>query len=244
MANLQLLNNITHKDVTIDIQHSAQHGDNVGGCLVFPAELLPLQREYPIVFQKDPESGLFQLITLFGFSHGENLFLNDKGWDARYIPALMRKEPFLIGFQKDPQNPTQQAPVVHIDMDNPRVGTSASTDTKGLPLFLEAGGVSSFMNDVKKNLLLIHNGLTEAKILVDVLLDNDLLEPLTIDAQFNDQTHVKLTQYYGINSEKLNALPPEKIDALHKKGYLQLMYLVMFSLGNIQHLVTRKNASV
>lgn len=240
MANYQLLNNIAHKDVKINIQHKAEFGDAVGGCLVFPAELLAVQREYPILLQKDAESGLFQLIALFGFKHSENLFLNRNEWNARYIPALMRKDPFLIGFQKDPENPTKDTPVIHLDMDSPRI----TQGDDGIPLFLSAGGVTALIEDVKKNLMTIHQGLGEAKILIDVLLEHELLENFTLDAQFDDDTRLQTKNYYSINVEKLYALPEAVIAELHKKGYLQLIYLIHFSMGNIKNLVSRKNKKI
>lgn len=240
MAAYQLLNNVAHKDLKINTAHKKEFGDAVGGCLVFPSEFLTLQREYPILLQKDTDSGLFQIIALFGFQNSENVFLTDNGWDARYVPLLMRKDPFLIGFQKDPENPAKEQPVIHIDMEHPRVVDGA----QGAPLFLEAGGVSALLEDVKKNLLAIHQGLTEAKILTDLLLEHQLIENFELDVQFDDDTRLKTKNYYTINTKKLYELPEGLLFQMHQKGYLQLIYLMNFSFGNIKNLLARKNKEI
>lgn len=241
MANLQTLNNIDHKDLHIVTELSADFGDSVGGALVFPSELIAVQREFPIVFQKEPESGLMQMVALFGFQASENLFLSDKGWEGRYIPVLMRKDPFFIGFQKGLVNPAEQQMVIHVDVDSPRI----TKDKKlGEPLFLEGGGFSKTLEGVKKSLMQIHSGIAEAKIFTDILLEHDLLEPFTLDAKFSDATNIKTSAYYTINTDALYALSQEVISEFHKKGYLQLMYLIHFSFGNIQNLVNKKNQSL
>lgn len=241
MANLQTLNNIDHKDLNLVTDLSVEFGDSVGGALVFPSELVAVQREYPVVFQKDPESGLMQMVALFGFQGDENLFLSDKGWEGRYIPALMRKDPFFIGFQKDPVSPADQQMVIHVDVDSPRLTKDKNL---GRALFLDGGGFSPLLESIKKNLMLIHSGLAEAKALTDVLLEHNLLEQFTLDAEFSDGTNVKTSAYYTINTDVLYGLSKEAIAEFHNKGYLQLVYLIHFSFGNIQHLVNRKNESL
>jgi hypothetical protein len=238
MANLQTLNNIDHKDLNIITELSAEFGDSVGGALIFPAELIAVQREYPIVFQKEPQSGQLQMVALFGFQGNENLFLSGKGWAGRYIPALMRKDPFFIGFQKDPQNAMEQQMVIHVNVDSPRL---TKDKTKGKQLFLEGGGFSPILHEIKKNLISIHNGIAEAKILTDVLLEHNLLEQFTLDAKFSDGTNIQTNAYYTVNTDELYKLSSEVLSELHKKGYLQLIYLIHFSFGNFQNLVDRKN---
>lgn len=237
MANMQLLNNVQHQDIKIITQHKAEFGDDVGGCLIFPEEFLAAHREYPIVLQKDPESGEFQFIVLFGFQKGENLFLTEQGWTGNYIPALMRKEPFLIGFQEDKSNPGQPTPVIHVDLDSPRIGK----DGEGEPLFLANGGNSPLLESIRDNLMQIHEGIGTAQGLMKVLQDNDLIEQFTLDVVFKDGNQLTTDTYYTVNQEKLMALPDEVVVDLHRRGVLQLTYMMMASTGNIKTLIEKRN---
>jgi hypothetical protein len=53
MANVVSLNNVTHKDLKIITKYSEQFGNNVSAVLTFPTEFADMQREYPILFQKN-----------------------------------------------------------------------------------------------------------------------------------------------------------------------------------------------
>ena len=54
---------------------------------------------------------------LFGFAEAENLFVTDDGWDARYVPLTILRQPFLIGFQESFEaGVPQRTPVVHVDL--------------------------------------------------------------------------------------------------------------------------------
>ena len=70
------------------------------------------------------ENGDFYPLALFGFEKKENLFLDDSGWHAPYVPAMIRREPFMIGFQASKElGDAEHARMLSLDMDHPRVNT-------------------------------------------------------------------------------------------------------------------------
>ena len=154
MANHQLLDNITHKDLKVITDRAAWYGDDVACTGIFPFEFRRVQAEYPIVFQKNATTGGFEALAMFGFAEGENLFLGSDGWDASYIPLTIERQPFLIGFKTTTEGgvPVEE-PVVHIDMDSPRV-----SETEGDAVFLEHGGYSPYLEHINSVLMAIHDG--------------------------------------------------------------------------------------
>lgn len=236
MANPVLLNNIAHKDLRIITQHSTQYGDDVNGSLIFPEEFTAVQRDYPIFFQKDSETGEFQAVAIFGFTQNENLFLNETNWNASYIPAVMEREPFLIGFQRASaaEEPT---PVIHIDMNSPRI----STTHEGELVFLEHGGNSAYIDRISKTLMLIHEGLDMSKQMFSVFLELELIEPFVLDIAFATGEQYQSQAYYTLNQEKFFALDDATVGSLHKAGYLHYAYMVIASLGNIRKLIELRN---
>src|SRR5262245_11127360 len=139
MARHVMLNNITHRDLRVITRFGAEFGDNVGTVPTFPTEYADILREYPIFFRKDPQSGEYQSVALLGFTKDENLFLEDGRWNASYVPAVIARGPFLIGFQEQEiGGDVRRETVIHMDMDSPRV---SKTD-EGEPVFLPQGGNS------------------------------------------------------------------------------------------------------
>ncbi len=231
MSKHEMLNNIAHKNLKVITKKSAIYGDNVGGCLIFPSEFTDVQREYPIFFQKDANTGEFQAVAIFGFGQNQNLFLNEHGWQAKYIPAVMEREPFLIGFQQE-QGGAETTPVIHVDMNNPRVSW-----TEGELVFLEHGGNSPYIENISRILMSIHDGLAVSKEMFAAFLALDLIEPFVLDIEFNNSVKYQSSAYYTINQERFFSLDEASLARLHKLGYLHFAYMVLASLGNIRKLI-------
>lgn len=230
-----LLNNIEHHNLKIILKKSAEYGDAVPGCVVVPKEFAEVQKDYPIVFQKDEDSGGFQAVALFGFYENENLFLSSSGWDAGYIPAVMEREPFLIGVQGKADS--ESSLMIRVDMMHPRV---SQTD-EGEPVFLEHGGRSHYLNHVARNLILIHEGLSESQEFFKVLLQLDVVERLKLDIEFHNGDKYISENYYTINQEKFSELDSNVIFELFNSGYLFYIYMILASMANIKKLVRRRN---
>jgi hypothetical protein len=224
------LNNLQHKDLRVITRRSTELGDGVGSVVVFPTEFREAQREYPILFRKEPGTEDFLAAALFGFAKDENLFLDANGWNARYIPAVVARGPFLIGFQED-------SPVVHIDLDHPRI-----SETEGEPLFLPLGGQSPYLQHIASVLDTIHRGLTAAKQMSAAFTALDLVTPINLEVRLTADEHHQLHGYYAIDEERFRALDAPALSGLHQAGFLESAYFVMASLKNLQRLVDRKVA--
>jgi hypothetical protein len=237
MANHVLLNNVEHKDIKIITRKSVEYGDNVWCAPTFFTEFRSVQAYYPILFQKDNQTDTFNIVALFGFKNGENLFLNKNGWDANYIPLSIQRLPFLIGFQEvNKKGVTDRQRVITLDMDSPRVSNS-----DGMPLFLEYGGNSEYLETIANILETLHLGLEENKGFIDSLLKYQLIEPLTVDVELKDGSKNSLIGFHTINEDMLNKLNADAIVELHQAGYLQAIYIMLASQVHFRELVDRKN---
>ena len=237
MANNVLLNSIDHQDLKVLTERSEAYGDNVWYTQTFPQEFRSVQAYYPIFFNKDPNTGKFFAAALFGFQDKENLFLQEGKWDAGYIPLSLTRQPFLIGIQNSiDEGVEHQQRVLHIDLDNPRVNTE-----QGESLFLEHGGNSPYLDRAAEMLEALHHGVQDSNLFVDCLVQNDLLESVTVDVTLNDKSKNQMVGFYTINEDKLNELEDEVITSLHKAGYLQAIYMAIASQGNIRTLMNKKN---
>jgi len=237
MSKAVLLNNVEHKDLKVDCNYSADYGDNVNRSLAFSSEFSDLQKEYPILFFKDAKAETFQAHVILGFEKDENLFLSEDGWRGNYVPAVLARGPFLIGFQScEVDGKSVKEPVIHIDMDNPRVGVE-----RGQPLFLTYGGDTPYLEKVMQTLQVIHQGATLDEKLFSTLDDMELFEPVNIEISLSNISSVNLRDYYSINKDKLAQLSGDDLQKLNNMGGLGLVFFALSSLGNFNKLIELKN---
>lgn len=235
MPRHEMLNNVAHKDLRVITRPGAQYGDAVGTVMTFPTEYGDIQREYPIFFRKDPQSGEYLSVALLGFTKDENLFLEGDRWDATYVPAILARGPFLIGFQeRNEGGDPRREPVIHVDLDHPRV-----SQTEGERVFLDLGGNSPYLERMASVLKGINQGLDVSKAMFAAFTAADLIEPMNLEIKFAEEQY-NLVGLHTINREKLANLDAESLHRLNRAGFLQGAYLVMNSLGNVQRLVERK----
>ena len=239
MSKHVLLDNVSHKDLRIITDRAREYGDSIPSVLTFPFEFRDVLTHYPICFSKDPETGKFHSIALFGFEDHENLFLDENGWDASYVPLMIERQPFLIGFQQQETSSGSPQRVLYVDMDSSRVSR-----TEGKALFLEHGGSTQYLQRVSSILEAVYKGQASSEVFFDTLLRHELIESFVLDIKLNDGSDNKLTGFFTINEEKLHSLSPEVKLTLMKDGILESVYMVVASLSNFRSLIERKNRSI
>lgn len=235
MTNFALLNNVEHQDVRIITERSAEYGDDVMYAMTFPFEFRNIQAFYPILFHRDKE-GDFYPQALFGFQERENLFLDESGWNAGYVPAMIRRQPFLIGFQRSTQGDVMQERVLSLDMDHPRVSREA-----GEPLFQPLGGRTEFLEEAATLLETIYQGYEQNREFIKALLKYGLLESVTFDIVLDDGSKNQLLGFHTIDEDKLRQLSGETLASFSEQGFLMPIFMVLASTTNIRRLVDMKN---
>ncbi len=237
MARHMMLNNVTHKDLRVITRRGAEFGDNVGSVLTFPTEYGDVQREYPIFFRKDPDSGEYQSVALLGFEKNENLFLDEQGWHANYLPAIVARGPFLIGFQEqEVAGEPRREPVIHIDMDSPLI-----SQTEGEAVFLPQGGKTRYIERIATILDGIHQGMAVSKPMFAAYTALELIEPVKVEVKFSPEEQYNLLGLHTISEEKLSRLDGAALEKLNKAGFLQGAFLVIASLNNMKKLIDLKH---
>ena len=232
MTKAVLLDNVSHKDLRVRTGYSAEFGDNINTALIFPTEFTYVQREYPILFRRNP-GGEFQALALLGLDKGENLFLDEPVWNARYVPAIQQRGPFLIGLH---QRENGCEPMIHVNLDHPRFSR-----TEGEPVFLRHGGHSPLLEHTNRLLQIIYDGDELAKPMFAAFEEAGLIEAMEVQVNLDERVQYKLPDFFTINQDRLEALDGPALERLNKPGYLQLAMLVVHSLGNIEWLIELKN---
>ena len=238
MTDHQILSNETHRDHKIITKRSNALGDGVMHAMTFPLEFTAIQSHYPIFFCKDSATENFYPTALFSLEENENLFLENDIWTAKYIPMMVEKGPFLIGFQpSEEHDDDKDNPVVAVDMSSPRVSL-----TTGQSLFDESGRPTDFLKDTVKLLDTIHSGHEQNKHFISSLLENDLLESCTIKLSLVDGSQRELIDFFTINEKKLGELDGLTLQTLNSENYLRAIFMVIASHSRVTSLIDKKNA--
>jgi hypothetical protein len=227
MARHVLLNNIEHKAVRIDTRRNAALGDQVMYAQVVPSEFRQLQEHYPIVFAPGSQGDLLP-VALFGLRQGQNLFLQDDSWDARHLPHVIERQPFAIGNQDGEL-------VVHLDLDNPRVGS------EGEALFLEHGGTSAYLDRISAVLSALNQGLPQVPVFMALLQEYQLLESFVLDFSLEDGAPQRLGGFHTLHEDRLSKLDGAALQRFQQAGLLEPLYMVLASLANFRSLIERFN---
>lgn len=229
MTQSVLLDNVKHHDLKVRTDYAAEFGDGVNQVLVFPSEYQHLQREYPILFFRDNDSGEYQSVALLGLDRDENLYLDNTGWQADYVPAVRARGPFLIGLQSGGE------PMIHVDMSSPRISRQ-----QGEPVFLPHGGNTPYLERISGILQLIHRGASENRHMFEAFAACDLIAPVKLELKLSESEQYTIEHFSTINEERLAALNPSELASLHRAGFLKYAFLVVASLNNISRLIEKK----
>ena len=225
-----MLNPALHKDIKLGQFKDFSFAEKTNSIQIAGIEFIEAAKEYPIIFVKLSD-GSFVPCVLNGLKDAQNLYIGkDKQWDARYIPAYVRRYPFIVS---EPVASGEQA--VLIDQASERVQKKS-----GDPLFNKDGSEAPLLDSAKTFLLqhYAHSRLT--KEFTDWLVKEDLLTEMAAKFELaSSKENFFFEHLYIVNEVKLNSLPQEKIMELFKRGWLAWIYAQLMSLSNMSQLVDR-----
>ena len=231
MPDHVLLDSRTHAELRVRTDRTPELGDGVMSCLTVPSEFRRVQNEYAILFRLNLERDKFSAVALLGFETGENLYLDNGRWDARYVPLAVDIQPFLIGMAE----PGAEAKQVHIDMASPRIGQ------EGVRVFDEQGRATPFLEEVAEKLGDLDEGYQASEAFLSALQRHQLLEPMTLEVTLDDGSTNRLVGFHVVDEARLRALDPAILAELHATNHLLPIFMALASLSNLGALIARKN---
>ncbi|WP_438984419.1 SapC family protein [Aequoribacter sp.] len=234
MANIQKLNNVDHQNLRVKTGYGAEFGDDVMFAMTFPGEMRAIQAHYPILIYKDPNSGKLAPVALLGFERGENLFLKDGDWDAAYVPAMIRRQPFMVGQESSTGGERQR--VVAIDVEHPRVNTD-----EGELLFLPQGGTTEYLEQTASMLEGLFHAQAASEAFMQALSERGLIQSVTLNIRLKDGSEYALEDFYTIDDEALQKADEQVLAELSQDGWLLPAYMMLASLSQLQSLIGRRN---
>lgn len=190
--------------------------------------------EYAIVFAGTKDAVI--PVVLLGMRTDENLYLADGGgWQAKYVPAFVRRYPFVFSTSTDGRTLT-----LCIDESYPRL----NQESRGERLFDDESKPTPFVERALKFLEQYQVEFHRTQMFCKQLVELDLLEPMRAQANLGNGEKLSLVGFMATNRDKLKALPAEKLAELVKSGALELLYLHLNSMRNLTAMGERVNAAL
>lgn len=232
--DIMALDRERHRRLRLKPIGNARFAASVAAVPLLAVEFSAAVREYPIVFARGPvvdgQPGALRCYALTGTRLGQNLFLDAEGrWDASYIPAFIRRYPFVFA-ETGPDQVT-----VCIDETFP-----GFDDEEGEPLFDPDGAPAP---PLRKALDLLADCQQQEQLtgaLLGKLDAADILMEAQLRADFPDGSHALVQGMLIVDEAKFRQLPPATVQEWFASGELGLIHAHLLSLGNLSLLVQRR----
>jgi hypothetical protein len=189
-------------------------------------EFIRAASAFPIVFVDD--NGELRPFAMLGLKRGENLFVDEQGrWRTHYIPAVIRRYPFILGRQEDKADF-----MLCIDEES-----EFFSDDQGEPLFTEDGQPGEIIGRAKDYLVDLQKFNELTNIFSRDLSKRELLSPLNMQLRSPGGTAIKIDGIHAVNENKLNEMSDDDFREMRKRGILPLIYAHLVSLTQMERLV-------
>ena len=205
---------------------------NVNAVPLMAVEIPNAATEYAVVFSGTGEAMMPAVIL--GMRGNENLYLTMQGgWQAKYLPAFVRRYPFVFSSSADSSTFT-----LCIDESFPGFNQQG----RGERLFDDQKKPTPYVENVLKFLEQYQVEFRRTQAFCAKLRELDLLEPMRAQANLVTGERVSLTGFMAVNRDRLKALPAEALADLAKTDALELLYLHLQSMRNFSGMMDRLGA--
>ncbi len=228
-GDVQPINKQRHAGWSVKAGNQFGFAQGVNSVPLMAVEFPNAAEEYSIVFAGEGESLL--PVVLMGVREDENLYVDsDGGWAAKYIPAFVRRYPFVF-------SSADEGATLTLCIDEGFEG--CNEEGRGERLFDAEGEQTQYLNSVLDFLKEYQAHYQRTKNFAKKLVELDLLEPM--GAQFTTPAGEKrtVTGFQAINRDKLKALSPDSFSDLAKTDELELIYLHLQSMRNFSKMLEK-----
>ena len=229
--NVVPLSKEQHNKLYMESLDGFNFADETNSLYIAAVEFAQAAREYPIVFGKDQQDVVFP-VALLGLRPNQNLYVDKDGkWDTSYIPAYARRYPFILA----KGGAEEEQFTVCID----EAYKGFNTAKKGQALFDKKGEQTEILNQAVDFLKDYQNHVQLTTQFCANLVELDLLEPMTANVEMNSGEKLSIGGFLCISRDKLKEVKPGKLADLMKTDQLELMYIHLQSLRNVNALMQK-----
>jgi hypothetical protein len=210
-----------HGKASIELGKGYGFARNINSAPLMAVEFPQAAAEYAIVFAQNGSEVI--PVVILGARSGENLYLKeDDSWSAGYLPAFVRRYPFVFSSSEDGKTFT-------LCVDEAFQGLNYLG--KGQALFTADGKQTPYVDNVLKFLQEYRAQFLRTQAFCRKLVELKLLEPMR--AQFTlGSEKMSLGGFQAVDRQKLKSLSGDTLAQLAATDELELIYLHLQSMRN------------
>jgi hypothetical protein len=216
-----------HQNWCIEKQPDYAYASHSNAVPLTAAEFAVAALDYTIVFlgREDAPTP----VVLLGLNAEENLYLEDgRRWKARYIPAFVRRYPFVFSRSEDGNTYT-------LCIDESFEG--CNQEGRGQPLFDVTGAGTDYLNAMMQFLTSYQQQIAATTAFCEKLKELDLLEEMAARFELPGGEKAQVKGFMAVDRAKLMQLPEGTLAELARNGALELIYAHLLSMRNFAELL-------
>ncbi|MFY8105706.1 MAG: SapC family protein [Elstera sp.] len=221
--SIELLDKEAHRDLRLSTKVDYSYAAASLNSPIILREFFEASQYYPIIFTND---AAVTPVAIFGLTD-RNLYLDERGnWTVPYIPAHIRRYPFILASSADPDNFS-----LAIDRAAPHFHSDG-----GEALFDDAGKPGALIESAGKMLQSFEQGQRDTQRALQPLEEKGVLVPRIIE--INQGGTKRLVEGGRVVDEtKLFALDDATLADWARTGLLQAIYAHWGSLRHFKGLI-------
>lgn len=224
-----------HKNLKLDTAQSVvSRVADQNSVFLAAVEFADACKEYPIVFVRAGNAGADSKpavapLAVLGLRAGSNLFVDGDQWKGNYVPAYVRRYPFVMARLDD--SSTNMAVCYDAKW-------AAFNETTGEALFKD-GQPTEFLLNAKSFLENFEQEAERTRLICNLLVELDLLQDMRFEATLPNGEKFDVEGFLALDEKKYAELPDAKVLELHRNGLIALIEMHRLSLTNMNRLVSK-----
>ncbi|MDT0596074.1 SapC family protein [Glaciecola petra] len=187
---------------------------------------------FPIFITRNTQNGAWAVSAMTSFEIEQNLFVEKGIWQSIFQPSNLRTYPLYLMKVAN----GEKAYTIGFD-----AASDALNEIEGIPLFDDNGKATQHLSEITK---MLENQITDMQQTYEfgkTLEQLGLLRAIDLHVIYQDGTVNVIKGLHTINEDVLNSLEADKLEKLHKLGYLSPIYAMLISLFQLNSLLTKNN---
>lgn len=215
-----------HRDWSVRLTDDFGFASEINSVPLLAAEFAAASADLPIIFAGDNDS--IVPVALLGFGLEENLMIDSEGhWRQGYVPAFLRRYPFVFSESEDRSTLT-----LCIDEEF----SGLNTDGRGERLFDSEGNRTQFLENALAFASQYQSQFNRTRSFCERLVRLNLLKPAQARRSSADGKAITVGGFSVIDRERLKSVPDSELREMFDTDELELVFLHLHSLGNVQKL--------
>ncbi|NQV84051.1 MAG: SapC family protein [Rhodospirillales bacterium] len=231
--NLELLDSENQRDLRFSPASDFCFAAALASAPLSASEVIDASRAFPVVFAAE---GPLLPMALLSLKEGENAFVDADGtWLAPYVPAHIRRYPFILGNTDTPDNFS-----VMFVPDAPHFNTDGDVSER---LFTEDGEKGTTLTKAIEFLSSFQAEVVATEKLLEPLAETEVLTMQRIELSDSEGKSVSFDGVRAIDKEKLLELDDATLGGWVRSGLMVIIDAHLASLRNFSTLAQRQGVT-